>query len=100
LIKSGVLLPIDSERGAAATLTWNASGRYIDRWVQLEVKSNKSPLFAGIERMYLPIAHAEGKFVPRDETALRSLEAQGQLVLRYSTGDNPTAPLRRRRCVR
>ncbi len=33
--------------------------------------------------MYLPIAHAEGKFVPRDEAIFGQLEAAGQLGLRY-----------------
>jgi phosphoribosylformylglycinamidine synthase len=89
LIKSGILLPLDGERGPLATLTWNESGRYTDRWVHLEVTSHKCPFFAGIERMYLPIAHAEGKFVPRDDSALRAMEAAGQLVLRYRQDDNP-----------
>lgn len=89
LIKSGVLLPFDGERGAMATLTWNESGRYTDRWVNLEVASGKCPFFAGIARMYLPIAHAEGKFVPHDDDALRALDAAGQLVLRYRADDNP-----------
>jgi phosphoribosylformylglycinamidine synthase len=57
--------------------------------VNLEVTSSKSPFFLGIERMYLPIAHAEGKFVPRDDEVLRKLEANGQLVLRYRADDNP-----------
>ena len=93
LIKSGVLLPLDGEQGAVATLTWNKSGRYTDRWVNLEVTSNKSPFFAGIERMYLPIAHAEGQFVPRDEAALQQLDSAGQLVLRYRADDNPNGAI-------
>ena len=44
---------------------------------------------AGIERMYLPVAHAEGKFIPRDDAVLRQLDAAGQLVLRYVHADNP-----------
>jgi phosphoribosylformylglycinamidine synthase len=35
--------------------------------------------------MYLPIAHAEGKFVARDAATLERLDKAGQLVLRYST---------------
>ncbi len=89
LIKSGVLLPFEADRKALATLTWNDSGRFTDRWVNLEVASSKSPFFAGIDRMYLPIAHAEGKFVPRHDETLRQLEARGQLVLRYRNDDNP-----------
>ena len=86
LIKSGILLPIDPQQGAAATLTWNESGKFEDRWVHVETSGAKSVFFAGIESMYLPVAHAEGKFVPRDERVLGSLDAGGQLVLRYRDG--------------
>jgi phosphoribosylformylglycinamidine synthase len=39
---------------------------------------------AGIEQMYIPIAHGEGRFVTRDEPALRELKGRGRLVLRYA----------------
>jgi phosphoribosylformylglycinamidine synthase I len=89
LIKSGVLLEPDPENGPAATLTWNDSGKFEDRWVRLKVHGSKSVFLRGIEAMYLPVAHAEGKFVPRDEQVLGDLEAGAQLVLRYRplTGD-------------
>jgi phosphoribosylformylglycinamidine synthase len=83
LLKSGVLLPDEADGVPPATLAWNASGRFEDRWVPLRVCSSKSVFFAGIESMYLPVAHAEGRFVPRHEAALRALAAAGQLVLRY-----------------
>jgi phosphoribosylformylglycinamidine synthase subunit PurQ / glutaminase len=83
LLKSGVLLPLDPARGAAATLAWNASGKFEDRWVPLYTAGNNSVFFAGIESMYLPVAHAEGKFVPRDARSFEELERAGQLVLRY-----------------
>ncbi len=82
LIKTGLLLPPD-EHGAAATLTWNANGRYTAQWVGLKVTENRSPFLTGIDRMYLPIAHAEGRFVVRDEATLEALDRQGQLALRY-----------------
>ena len=83
LMKSPVLLPADGEKGPAATLTTNDSGKYEDRWVHLETRGGKCVFLQGIERMYLPVAHAEGKFVARDESVLRQLDAAGQLVLRY-----------------
>ncbi len=83
LIKSGVLLGPDSEKGPAATLTWNDSGRFEDRWVRLKVYGSESVFLRGIESMDLPVAHAEGKFVPRDGEVLGGLESGGQLVLRY-----------------
>lgn len=82
LIKSGALL--DIEQGSApATLTWNDSGKFEDRWVQLGVDGEKCVFLNGVESMYLPVAHAEGKFVARDPSTLESLAAADQLVLRY-----------------
>src|SRR6185295_3684686 len=89
LIKSGVLLEHAPAETAPATLTWNDSGKFEARWVHLKVTSSKSIFFSGIESMYLPVAHAEGKFVTRDPEVLASLERNGQLVLRYtSTAQN------------
>ena len=83
LIKSGVLLP-DRADEPIATLTLNDSGKFEDRWVHLRVASPKCVFLQGIERMYLPVAHAEGKFVARDAATLAKLDTTGQLVLRYA----------------
>ena len=83
LIKSGVLLEPDRAQGPAATLTWNDSGRFEDRWVRLAAAPGQCVFLAGIESMYLPVAHAEGKFVTRDADVLAGLQQNGQLVLRY-----------------
>jgi phosphoribosylformylglycinamidine synthase len=94
LIKCG-LLDTDDSQGPAATLAWNDSGRFIDCWVQLQVRQNGQPCvyLNGIERLYLPVAHAEGKFVTRDAATLDRLRQAGQLVLRYvSADDNPNGP--------
>ena len=85
LIKSGVLLP-DRADEPIATLTLNGSGKFEDRWVYLRVASDKCVFLRGIEQMYLPVAHAEGKFVARDAETLSRLDAAGQLVLRYTPG--------------
>ncbi|MBN1394489.1 MAG: phosphoribosylformylglycinamidine synthase subunit PurQ [Pirellulales bacterium] len=93
LLKSNVLLETNGSAAPPATLCWNDSGRYYDGWVRLEVKGNKSVFLAGIERMYLPVAHAEGKFVARDERTLDDLDAAGQLALRYAAADNPNGSM-------
>ncbi|MCU0959574.1 MAG: phosphoribosylformylglycinamidine synthase I [Pirellulaceae bacterium] len=86
LLKSGVLIPDDPVDGPSATLTWNDSGRFEARWSYLVTAPAHACVFlAGIERLYLPIAHAEGKFVARSPDILRQLGAQGRLVLRYGT---------------
>jgi phosphoribosylformylglycinamidine synthase len=82
LIKSGMLLP-DRADEPIATLTLNESGKFEDRWVHLVTTSDKCVFLSGIEQMYLPVAHAEGKFVARDARTLDRLNASGQLVLRY-----------------
>lgn len=83
MIKSGILFDADPQQGMPATLTWNDSGRFEDRWVELGTNGDKCVFLKGIERMYLPIAHAEGKFVARDRQTLAKLEAAGHLALRY-----------------
>ncbi len=93
LMKSPVLLDHDAAKGPAATLTINDCGRYQDRWARLEVHGAKCVFLSGVERMYLPVAHAEGKFIARDDDVLRQLDAAGQLVLRYVHADNPNGSM-------
>jgi phosphoribosylformylglycinamidine synthase len=88
IIKSGVLLDDEASAdaghaGPPATLANNDSGKYEDRWVRLGVSGDKCVFLRGIERMYLPVAHGEGKFIARDMEALKKLESAGQLPLRY-----------------
>ena len=91
LIKAGLLVAGENG-GVPATLAWNDSGRFEDRWVHLAVSSAKCPFLSGVSRIYLPVAHAEGKFVARDHQVLDRLDEQGQLVLRYaSAADGPTS---------
>ncbi len=89
LLKSGLLLAEDADQTPQATLTWNDSGRYLDRWVHLRSAGSRCVLLRDIQSLYLPIAHAEGKFVARDAATLQRLAAAGQLVLRYAQPDVP-----------
>jgi phosphoribosylformylglycinamidine synthase I len=70
---------------AAATLTRNASNRFECRWVWLEPDPDSPCIFVqGLEeRIYCPVAHGEGRFVPRDEDVLRTLRQQRLIALRY-----------------
>lgn len=92
LIKSGLLLQSDSD-GPPATLIWNDSGKYEDRWVRLGVDGSRSVFLNGIDTMYLPVAHAEGKFVTRDQAMLYRLAGAGQLALRYKRLDGQNGEL-------
>ena len=77
--------------GQTCTLTNNDCGRFVDRWVHLAVRSKRCVWTAGIDRLELPIAHGEGKFVPADEKVRKSLWDNDQLVLAYVRPDGSPA---------
>lgn len=85
LVKAG-LLPYGNFK-RSVTLTNNTSGKFEDRWVYLEPNPDSPCAFTrGIERMYLPVRHGEGKFYAPDEV-LDELERNNQVALRY-VGEN------------
>jgi phosphoribosylformylglycinamidine synthase I len=64
LVKAGVLYGLKDENKYPLTLFGNDSGRFECRWVHLRTKATSPNVFTrGIEKMYLPIAHGEGKIV-------------------------------------
>ncbi|MEO1618780.1 MAG: phosphoribosylformylglycinamidine synthase subunit PurQ [Planctomycetota bacterium] len=67
-----------------ATLTWNNHGRFEDRWVHLAVDQTPCVFLKGMDHVYLPMAHAEGKFVSQSPSVLESLRSAGRLCLRYA----------------
>lgn len=69
LVRAGLL-------GERVTLAPNASGRFVDCWVRLEAASD-TPFLRGLDRIELPIAHGEGRFVGK----------AGHAALKYV--DNP-----------
>jgi phosphoribosylformylglycinamidine synthase len=76
-----------------ATLTANDSGKFEDRWVYLRVDpACTSPFVQGIEQLYLPVRHGEGKFVPRDDGILQALRARHQIAARYCGPNGAPAP--------
>ncbi len=76
-----------------ATLTFNDSGRFEDRWCTLASSPSPCIWTRGIEKIYLPIRHGEGKFIPRDADLLQALKNQGQICLRYATAEGKTPGL-------
>ncbi|MGE3804785.1 MAG: phosphoribosylformylglycinamidine synthase I [Gemmataceae bacterium] len=82
LLKAGLILPGDDD-GPLATLAHNDSGKFEDRWIHLQAAPGKCPFLKEYERLYLPVAHGEGKFLARAPWILQGLEQAGQVVLRY-----------------
>jgi len=86
LIKSGLLPGFDDDyRTQRMTLTYNDSGKFEGRWVHLVVNRNSKCIWTrGIEELYLPVRHGEGKVRIRDPTVLERLEKDNQIVLFYA----------------
>ena len=86
LVKAGLLPEVNLDNGVqTATLGNNDSGKFEDRWIYLKPVSKKCVFTRGMEKLvYFPVAHAEGKFVPRDESVLQNLAANDQLVFQYT----------------
>jgi len=93
LVKLGLLPGANAKPGAGvfaqtSTLTYNDSGRFEDRWCHLARDPGAKCLWTkGIERIYLPIRHGEGKFIPKDAEQLAALRGNGQISLRYCAAD-------------
>ncbi|OIO39139.1 MAG: phosphoribosylformylglycinamidine synthase I [Candidatus Omnitrophica bacterium CG1_02_49_10] len=102
LVKSGILPGWEGDN-IEATLTINDSAKFEDRWVYLtqnpKIKNQNLKSKVRVKRtrraqkciwtkwidniIYLPVAHGEGKFIPKDEKVLQRLNDEGQIILRY-----------------
>lgn len=83
MMRLGIFFDASQQDTPPATLTLNTQGRFEDRWVHLKTTGDRCVFLKNIETLYLPMAHAEGRFAVRDEASLANLENAGQLVLKY-----------------
>lgn len=96
LVKSGLLPNLSGDfRSIEATLTLNDSDRFEDRWVYLSTPRGRGKVASvsaktrcvwtrGIDgTITLPVAHGEGKFVPKNSSVLNSLKENGMIVFQY-----------------
>jgi len=86
LVKAGLLPATTSEsyNGTLqqATITYNDSGKFEDRWTYLQPATDKCVFIDPERRIYLPVAHGEGKVCFADEAILQRVQA-GQVAFRY-----------------
>lgn len=86
LVRAGLLPATDGGNGEQeATLAPNLSGRFECRWIRLEVTTDRSPFLTKGQIIECPVAHAEGRFVVKDDAVLARMRDAGQLALRYVT---------------
>ncbi|EPR42192.1 phosphoribosylformylglycinamidine synthase [Desulfovibrio sp. X2] len=73
------------------SLSNNDSARFEDRWVWLKSNPESPCVFTkGIDRLYLPVRHGEGKVVFEDDAAMAAVTDAGLVALQYvhpETGD-------------
>lgn len=75
-------------------LTDNIQGRFIDRWLRMEINPNSPCIWTqGLadvheDAMMLPVAHGEGRFVTQTPEVMAELERRGQVAIRYAETDN------------
>ncbi|MCZ7393142.1 MAG: phosphoribosylformylglycinamidine synthase I [Candidatus Methanoperedens sp.] len=85
MVKMGLLPAFDRDYAAQeVTLTFNDSGRFEDRWVHLKANKSSKCLFTkGINSIYLPVRHGEGKFVAKNPQVLARLKKNNHIVFQY-----------------
>ncbi len=82
LVKAGYLPGPRAKQ--SATLTFNERGRFECRWVRLRPEPQSVCLFTeGIDEIFCPVAHGEGRLAVLDETVERALWDEGQVALTY-----------------
>lgn len=96
LVKAGILpgLKTSDHKHQTVTLTHNDSGKFEDRWVHLK-PSGKSVWTSNItDIIYIPVAHAEGKFIAENAKLIKQLNDNGQIIFRYcnAQGGAPVYP--------
>ncbi|MBI4309388.1 MAG: phosphoribosylformylglycinamidine synthase I [Candidatus Omnitrophica bacterium] len=97
LAKAGILPGLASagDEVQEATLFHNDSGKFEARWTHLSVNAGQCVWAKGMPaQIYLPVAHGEGKFIPKNDRILSRLKANGQIVFRYCApdGSKPSYP--------
>lgn len=70
-----------------ATLIHNDSGKFEARWVYLEPATSKCVFVDPKRRLYLPVAHGEGKVSFADQDVYNKVVANGQVAFRYVDAD-------------
>ena len=88
LVKMGLLPNVSGKLDFSvdATLSLNDSGKFEDRWVHLKRPGNERCIWTKDipDTIYIPVAHGEGKFIPKDGQVLEKLRENGQIVFRYA----------------
>jgi phosphoribosylformylglycinamidine synthase I len=87
----GLIPPAGHDYGERlVAVTYNMTARYQCRWIDLKSHTSNSPWLAGIDKMHIPVAHGEGRFMMEDKI-LKTLTAKNQIALTFTTPDGKDA---------
>lgn len=89
ITKMGLVPALDGY-SQSVSLVENDSAVFEDRWTWVTNPGSDSPWMTGIERLYLPVRHGEGKFVTADEQVLQQIRSKKLAALHYFDPANPT----------
>lgn len=92
LVKTGILPGTDGFRQQDVTITYNDSGKFEDRWVYLAPQTSRCVLIEPERRIYLPVAHGEGKVVTRNDETLQRLKSDGYVAFQYVDANGEEGP--------
>ena len=95
LVKTGILPGLSKDGSQDVTLTNNDSGKFECRWVHLKANKKSPCVFTkGIDSIYVPIAHGEGKIaaagktIPDENIALYYADESGDITAGYPHNPN------------
>lgn len=99
LVKAGLLPNLAGDsRTIESTLTLNDSDKFEDRWVYLKRagsgrSASRCIWTEGMDKIIqLPVAHGEGKFIPKDASILKKIKDNGLVVFEYVDSAGRRAP--------
>lgn len=89
MVKFGILPSFDgSHTNQDATLSFNDSARFEDRWCYLKLNENSPCIFTkGAAGVYLPVRHGEGKFISKDDATHEKIVNNNLNAIMYSNSD-------------
>ena len=105
LVKTGILPGLSdgdavcrpSLKDQPVSIIDNDCGKFLDRWNYLKCGTDRCVFIEPGCRIYLPIAHGEGKVITKTPEILDRLKGEGYVAFRYvdadgNSGDYPTNP--------
>lgn len=96
MVKLGLLPGMNDVYDEQSVTLWvNDSGKFEDRWVHVKFDSKKSnPFLKGVDRMYLPVRHGEGKLIYPEGCGIKPYiagqycDASGKIAIDYPENPN------------